>query len=127
MKKYLLPIFLITLAAVSAGTAQAHDDRGHDHEYSRIEDRMGDLDARIARLAAVRDRFGSDQHLRREINLTADAMQEIRYELRRRDTSPDRIRAQTDRVSLSLSHLEAEYRDALSFRPRHREYFRRGY
>lgn len=120
MKKQIATLLLITLAAAAVPkVAHARDHRYDDGRgYSRVEDRMGQLDSRLARLAALRDRFGSDAHLRREINRTANQMERIRVGLHRRNVSSDYLRRQTDEVSWRLSRLEDEYRHALSYRPR---------
>jgi hypothetical protein len=134
MKQPLATFFLLALAATAPVAAQArdhHDDRDRhensDRDYDRIKDRVSQFDSRLDRLAALRDRFGSDEHLRLEINHTANAMQQIRDELRHHDVSPRRMSEQADAVSWSLSHLEEQYHDALSSHTRRRVIYRRSY
>ena len=88
---------------------------------------MGELDARLARLAALRDRFGGDQYLRLEINRTANLMQHIRNELGEHEAPAWHLREETDVASGRLSRIEEQYREALAERPRHHVIFRSGY
>lgn len=123
MKKSLLGFLFLSLAVTAAPRAARARDRDRDRhggDYSRIEERMGDLDSRLDRLAALRDTAGSDRYLRTEINRAATMLEHIRRELRHRDVSPRDLWEETEGASWRLSRLEQDYRELLSSQPRRR-------
>lgn len=124
MKTLLASVCLTLTLLVTANPAHAdhrrrYDDEDYRREKKRIEDSWTSVKEDYHHVLEMRDRFGSDPVIRRQLARADYLFNHIHDELKDRDISFDHVRSELSELRDQLARIHEEYHDYAN-RPRYR-------